>query len=294
MHRRALTVPSIKRQKSACCPTSNNVFLVFLWCSLFTVCLSLLHSSLSLFYFVGSFPYCFLLCAPAPSATMSEGFFLLMTDGTFRWCALCQNGFQRFFFFFFWVVGRPRLPTLEPFNSAPRPPTPLALLDLYFCFLFPDSEDLHRNHRSLSFPLSHFLILKVSYHLNNSRWERRGHWGPVRWLCAPIASGLYRRWRRPVKLYNRTWRRGGWSKPRWDEAKGGCETVGGLSPGRWPYIDPQWFVQSRQSQCGSMTHSYLAIIDIDDPFIVSFFFIDTIIRIDRYSRKKENKNSCLS
>jgi hypothetical protein len=175
------------------------------------------------------------------------------------------------FFFFFWVVGRPRLPTLEPFNSAPRPPTPLALLDLYFCFLFPDSEDLHRNHRSLSFPLSHFLILKVSYHLNNSRWERRGHWGPVRWLCAPIASGLYRRWRRPVKLYNRTWRRGGWSKPRWDEAKGGCETVGGLSPGRWPYIDPQWFVQSRQSQCGSMTHSYLAIIDIDDPFIVSFF-----------------------
>jgi hypothetical protein len=108
------------------------------------------------------------------------------------------------FFFFFWVVGRPRLPTLEPFNSAPRPPTPLALLDLYFCFLFPDSEDLHRNHRSLSFPLSHFLILKVSYHLNNSRWERRGHWGPVRWLCAPIASGLYRRWRRPVKLYNRT------------------------------------------------------------------------------------------
>lgn len=115
-------------------------------------------------------------------------FFLLMTDGTFQWSALCQNGFQRFFFSFF-VVGRPRLPTLEPFNSAPRPPTPLALLDLYFCFLFPDSEDLHRNHRSLSFPLSHFLILKVSYIIwiiAAGRGEDTG--APVRWLCAPIAS----------------------------------------------------------------------------------------------------------
>lgn len=131
--------------------------------SLQSVFLSFTHLSLSLFYFVGSFPYCFLLCAPAPSATMSEGFFFIDDRRYFSMICALSEWLSEIFFFFFVVVGRPRLPTLEPFNSAPRPPTPLALLDLYFCFLFPDSEDLHRNHRSLSFPLSHFLILKVSY-----------------------------------------------------------------------------------------------------------------------------------